>query len=331
MAMISMTNVTKQIAGKNILKNVSLSLDANSQIGIKMAPAESKILFQLISKRMQPSSGTITTNTNNILYELSNDGLYDNLTVKKYLTLFNKIGTTNKNISDYLQEFSIADIWNVKIKKLSIDQKKRVSLLRMFILSPELLLIESPLANLSDGGIELYLRAMKFVKDSGITILTTSHYIEELLLLGTDVYRYNAKVGLEKTDISEESDFEDDNSNTDKFQPQNVFKVACKLADKTIFFSPDEIDFIESINSVSNIRIGEDYYPSALTLNELEEKLAHFGFYRCHRSYLVNLQRISELISYSRNSYTLVLKGPAKEKLPLSRVKVEELRQLIEA
>lgn len=87
--------------------------------------------------------------------------------------------------------------------------------------------------------------------------------------------------------------------------------------------------FIESINSISTVHVVNDTFFSTLTLTELEAKLQRFGFFRCHRSYLVNLQRIAELISYSRNSYTLIIKGHLAPKLPLSRTRLEELRTLI--
>lgn len=331
MSIISMAKVTKQNNGNYDLKNITLNIDANSKVGIKLPPTITKTLFGIIKGIIPISSGSITRETNSIVYGLNDDGLYESYSVKKYLKLFQKIFNSHVSISDNLQEFSLEDVENTKIKDLSKDQKRRVSLFRMFISSSKLMLIESPLTNLTDEGIELYLKAVEFVRKSGITILFTSYYMEELLLLSDEIYRYNEHTGLEKTDVVNEPSAVSTDDKTDKFQPQKNFKVACKLVDKTIFFNPDEIDFIESINSVSNIRIGDEYYPSLLTMNELEQKLESFGFYRCHRSYLVNLQRISELISYSRNSYTLILKGPTKEKLPLSRAKMETLRKLIGA
>lgn len=65
-------------------------------------------------------------------------------------------------------------------------------------------------------------------------------------------------------------------------------------------------------------------------MTELEARLIKFGFFRCHRSYLVNLQRVRELVSYSRNSFTLVLADEIKTKLPLSRTRLEELKLLLE-
>ena len=50
----------------------------------------------------------------------------------------------------------------------------------------------------------------------------------------------------------------------------------------------------------------------ALTLSELEVRLTGFGFFRCHRSYLVNLQRVREVITWTRNSFSLILDDERK-------------------
>lgn len=89
----------------------------------------------------------------------------------------------------------------------------------------------------------------------------------------------------------------------------------------------NEIDFIESVNGVSQLNVSGEQFTSSQTMSELEQQLTTLGFFRCHRSYLVNLQQIAELISYSRNSYTLILKN--KSKLLLSRGKLTDLKALI--
>ncbi|MGG5315361.1 LytTR family transcriptional regulator DNA-binding domain-containing protein [Enterococcus sp. AZ072] len=330
MNLINLENVMKQKNNQFILKNISLTLNKNDQVGIKMTHEESQLLFKLITGKVAPSSGTVECQTTGLLSEMKDDGLYENLTVSGYLKFFKKIANYPVNLEPQIEAFSLLDVWQTKVKLLNPDQKKRVSLFRLFLFQPQVLLIESPLTNLTDEGIELYLRALEYIRQQEIATLFTAYYIEELLLLSKDIYRYQRTIGLEKTDLVSEDSPSTSENESHHLQPRNVFKVACKLADKTIFFSPNEIDYIESINSVSNIRIGEEYFPSVLTMTELEEKLAHFGFFRCHRSYLVNLQRISELISYSKNSYTLILKGNSTNKLPLSRTRLEEMKQLIE-
>lgn len=62
---------------------------------------------------------------------------------------------------------------------------------------------------------------------------------------------------------------------------------------------------------------------------ELEERLAGRGFFRAHRSYLVNLQHVKSVIPYTRATYSLILDDPAGTEIPLSRNAATELRQLL--
>lgn len=58
-----------------------------------------------------------------------------------------------------------------------------------------------------------------------------------------------------------------------------------------------------------------------MTLQQLEGRLKPYGFYRCHRSYIVNLQKVREIIIWSKNSYSLKLIGDENTIIPLSRMK----------
>jgi ABC-2 type transport system ATP-binding protein len=57
--------------------------------------------------------------------------------------------------------------------------------------------------------------------------------------------------------------------------------------------------------------------------------LARSGFFRAHRSYLVNLQHVKEVIPYTRNSFSLRLDDPQNTEIPLSKSAAGELRELL--
>ncbi len=82
-------------------------------------------------------------------------------------------------------------------------------------------------------------------------------------------------------------------------------------------------------NRTTYIYFDDEKLPCSLTLNELEESLRRLGFFRTHRSYLVNLQRIREVASWTRNSYNLVLDDSLKTTIPLSKARVDELKKLL--
>ncbi|MBD7970838.1 LytTR family transcriptional regulator DNA-binding domain-containing protein [Paenibacillus gallinarum] len=112
-------------------------------------------------------------------------------------------------------------------------------------------------------------------------------------------------------------------------QPVRLEKIPAKVGDKLILFDPTEVDYIESQEGVANLHVLQGTYPCSFSLTVLEEKLKPYGFFRCHRSYLVNLQKVREVITWTRNSYSLILEDTEKSSIPLSKGKYDELKQIL--
>jgi len=99
--------------------------------------------------------------------------------------------------------------------------------------------------------------------------------------------------------------------------------------DKIILFNPPEIDFIESHEGQSNLTVKGEVYPCMFTLQDLEERLLPYGFFRCHRSYIVNLQKVREVVTWTRNSYSLILDDANQTSIPLSKTKMVEMKDML--
>ncbi|WP_245612020.1 hypothetical protein [endosymbiont 'TC1' of Trimyema compressum] len=52
--------------------------------------------------------------------------------------------------------------------------------MRIFLFNPDLVLIESPLTDLDDEGIELYLKCIRVFEENNASIIFTASYLEEL-------------------------------------------------------------------------------------------------------------------------------------------------------
>lgn len=325
-------DVMKQSQNGMLLKDLNFSIEARQHLGIKFTQDERQIFYELLVERERPTSGQINRSFKSMASCRLDDGVYEGQTVKVAVTLFSRLTGYAGNLSELYEAFALSDLVNYRIKDLTSDQRHRLQLLRATLKQPDLLYLESPISLLSHDGVGLYLKALDYIKSLPLTLLITATSLEELVLLNIVTYHYQVHDGLELVDVSEEES-DSEGKEADELtatELNRVFKVACKLSDKTVYFNPNEIDYIESINSVSTVQVNGDSYPTAMTLSDLEDKLKHFGFFRCHRSYLVNLQRINELVSYSKNSYTLILKKPKETLLPLSRSRLDSLRQLIE-
>ena len=70
-----------------------------------------------------------------------------------------------------------------------------------------------------------------------------------------------------------------------------------------------------------------ELYPVQMTLDELEAELERFGFFRCHRSYIVNVQKVAKVERFTRNSFNLTLADAAQTQIPLAKGRADEMRE----
>jgi len=64
------------------------------------------------------------------------------------------------------------------------------------------------------------------------------------------------------------------------------------------------------------------------TLEELLDSLDPNLFWRAHRSYLVNINRIKEVVPWFKSSYQLRLDDKKQTEIPVSRAQTKRLREL---
>jgi len=65
------------------------------------------------------------------------------------------------------------------------------------------------------------------------------------------------------------------------------------------------------------------------TIEELQANLDPETFWRVHRSYLVNINRIKEVIPWFKSSYQLRMEDKKQTEIPVSRVQTKRLRTLL--
>jgi len=64
------------------------------------------------------------------------------------------------------------------------------------------------------------------------------------------------------------------------------------------------------------------------TIEDLQASLDHNLFWRVHRSYLVNINRIKEVVPWFKSSYQLRMDDKKHTEIPVSRVQTRRLREL---
>ena len=191
-------------------------------------------------------------------------------------------------------------------------------------------------------GARMILENIEEMSGRGTSVLATSVSFKDMILLGGKSYVLNEN-GLEMIEHDEPSSTlepavrRDDSAytylNTDSVTDAHPFyrveKIPAKVNDRMLLFNPVEIDFIESEKGISSLSVRGEKFTCANTLNELENRLKHLGFFRCHRAYLVNLQRVREIVTWTRNSYSLILDDKNKSNIPLSKGRIDELKGIL--
>lgn len=106
-------------------------------------------------------------------------------------------------------------------------------------------------------------------------------------------------------------------------------KLPISVSRTIILLDIRQIVFIETCcRSCILHTVTRDYTENQL-LGEYEKRLSSCGFFRIHKSYLINLNYISELFPWANNSMAVKMQGFEKEILPIGREKIKQLRQII--
>lgn len=107
-------------------------------------------------------------------------------------------------------------------------------------------------------------------------------------------------------------------------------KLALEIGEGIKYVSPKDIVFISKEGKQVRVHLADQAYAVTFTLFELEQKLEPFGFFRCHKSYLVNLAAIGELKSWVNGAYDLIMDDAQRSSIPVSRNYIKELRLKLE-
>jgi two-component system, LytTR family, response regulator LytT len=106
-------------------------------------------------------------------------------------------------------------------------------------------------------------------------------------------------------------------------------KLAIEEEDGIVYVSPSEILFCCREERDTVIVTNQKTYHTKISLKDLEQKLRGNPFFRTHKSYLVNVEKVEQLIPWFNGAYQLTLTG-CSEKIPVSRNYVKALRQFLE-
>jgi len=101
------------------------------------------------------------------------------------------------------------------------------------------------------------------------------------------------------------------------------------IKDERIIVTPmDDIYYAEAHEKMTFVYTRRESFVMPMNITEFCSKLSTSHFFRCHRSFCVNLHKIREIEPWFNNTYILRLKD-LDFQVPVSRSRVKEFRQLM--
>jgi len=194
-SVISIANLSKTYeSGFQALKNVSLEIE-NGEIIALLGPngAGKTTLISIVCGIVNASAGMVTVNGHDIVRDYrqarASIGLVpQELHTETFETVWNTLAFSRglfgkapdpKHLEKVLRSLSLWDKKNNKIMTLSGGMKRRVMIGKALAHEPDILFLDEPTA-----GVDVELRkdmwqVVRELRESGVTIILTTHYIEE--------------------------------------------------------------------------------------------------------------------------------------------------------
>jgi two-component system response regulator LytT len=109
----------------------------------------------------------------------------------------------------------------------------------------------------------------------------------------------------------------------------NTSKVVVRAQNRLLLVDQKEICFAAIQDGAISVATRTmEGHSNCRTLEELLEQLDPETFWRAHRSYVVNLQHIREVVPWFKSTYQLRMDDPRKTEIPVSRNQTKRLREL---
>ncbi|WP_198414728.1 LytTR family transcriptional regulator DNA-binding domain-containing protein [Chromobacterium phragmitis] len=98
--------------------------------------------------------------------------------------------------------------------------------------------------------------------------------------------------------------------------------------DSIIVTPCDDIYYVEADEKVTLVYTARDRYVMAMSISEFVSRLPADSFFRCHRSFCVNIHKIREIAPWQNSTYLIKLYD-LKAEIPVSRSNIKAFRQLM--
>jgi ABC-2 type transport system ATP-binding protein len=191
---ISINHVSKDFGKQKVLEDIDLKIFEGEIFGfLGPSGAGKTTLVKQLTGLDQPTSGEVylfqekmptLKLINSIGYMAQSDALYEDLTAKENLQFFSELyGLKGKNqtrrITEVMDLVQLSDDLTKLVSKYSGGMKRRLSLAIAMLHEPTILILDEPTVGIDPVLRQSIWEAFGKLKRSGITIIITTHVMDE--------------------------------------------------------------------------------------------------------------------------------------------------------
>lgn len=188
--MIKLNNITKKRQSRIILDNISIAFEDKGHYVI--FGENGTTLLNIIAGYEKADSGTFTIgNESTVQYLLKESLLFSNITVKenmllKWLAKSDDLEAFETECKKALELFKMEKFASEKVDTLSEEEKKRIELCQVFMMKPQIVLIDEPVSSVNSDNKALIINAIHNNFIDSIVIMTCheeAKYFDDFTLL----------------------------------------------------------------------------------------------------------------------------------------------------
>ena len=192
--MLKVNHISKSYGSIKAINDLSFEVSEGEIFGLLGVNGAGKTTtFRMIVGLLEPDDGTITLNSKNIDYDITDDigflteerSLFIKMSVLEQILFYGNLkGLDNKEIEkrlDYwLDRLKITEYKNEKIKNLSKGNQQKVQFIAAVINEPKLLSLDEPFTGLDPFNVEILMQALREMAKKGTIVIFSSHRMEHV-------------------------------------------------------------------------------------------------------------------------------------------------------
>lgn len=280
---IETEGLTKRYGKRLCVNNISIHIAKGDIYGfIGRNGAGKTTAMRLILGLARPTSGKIKLfNSDDLNAQrkkigslIEAPGLYKRCSALENMKRFSILyGGDDKEIEELLSFVGLNGVGNKKVGQFSLGMKQRLGIAIALLGNPEVLILDEPVNGLDPAGIkEVRDLLLKLNKEKNVTIMISSHLLDELAKITTKYGIINNGVLVEEIDAQKLMERCKNNIviSCDRLQEaKELLESELKLTNISIVNDKLHIvDEIESTNEINTLLVKNDFKVHEITINK---------------------------------------------------------------